>query len=174
MDQLLSRDKDDLKNFIIKNKDLINNFQVEDVFNNLLHRSSILDTHGAFSYICEGWIKLGLNPLEKLDTVPSYYTRHIAASEIIVPSNIKSIDFAAFNNSDLDTLIIDSGVERIASHAFYNCNIKSLIIKSQVIDIDEQAFSVSRIEQLDKPSCVRLPYYCIENNDIREIINRNI
>lgn len=174
MDQLFSRDKDDLKNFIIKNKDLINNFQVEDVFNNLIHRSAIRDTNGAFSYICNSWIKLGLNPLEKLDHVPSYYTRHISASEIIVPSNIKSIDFAAFNNAELDTLIIDAGVKHIASHAFHNCDIKSLIIKSQVIDIDNHAFSISRVEQLDKPSCVHLPYWCIEDSEIKEIINRNI
>lgn len=162
-------DKDNLKNFIKINHDLIDNFQVKRVYNKLL-KSPVEDTIFAFSYICSGWVKQGLNPLEKLDDVPTLYSRYITASKITVPSNINVIKYAAFNDAKLDTLIINKNVKRIENNAFFNCEINSVTIKSSNIEIDDHAFLKANIKQLIIPYNVHLPYFNPKVTNIEKII----
>lgn len=158
-------DKDLLKEYITKNRDLIDNYQVVDVYKNIhgyLGQRGNIDAGGeAFSYICSGWIKCGYNPLEKMEFVPSQYFTHITASKVVIPGNIQSIRSHAFLNAKLDTVTIGPSVRYIADYAFDECDINLVNIESPAIEIDNFAFRHSSIKKIIIPRSAYLhTYWC--------------
>lgn len=152
--------KDLLKKFITKSRDLIANYKVMDVYNTIHAYFDGTDDREsadeAFSFICNGWVKHGHNPLEKMEFVPANYFTYINTPEVVIPWNIYSIHEGAFNNVKFDTVTINEGVRFISTGAFVECEINSIIVKSHIINIESDAFWHSRIRLLQIPRSAHL------------------
>ena len=116
-----------LKFFLEENKDLINNYQFEELYKN----SSINSKD-----ITEILYKAGLDPLHHMKNIPVNFAFNsdFFIGKLIIPGNIKSIGGDAFAyNKNLTKVIIKNGVEKIGLTAFRSCpNLTSILIPKSV------------------------------------------
>ena len=126
-----------IQNFIEENIDLINQDTKEswekiyDDFNSLYT--------GKFTEIM---LESGIDPIEKLDQVPSFYLDNSNIIEYIIPSNIKDIKRCAFQVcQELKNIEISEGVQYISEYVFFQCTkLNKIYLPSSLKYIGDHAF----------------------------------
>lgn len=123
--------KIDLKEFIEKYKNEINNRLFEKIYS--LATTGELDSSDV-GRLTELLYKCKIDPLEYMTKVPIYYSYGSAIKDIKIPDKIISIGKQAFAFcSDLTSVTIPSSVTSIGSSAFRNCSgLTRLTIPSSV------------------------------------------
>lgn len=83
-----------------------------------------------------------INPLDHLDYIPQMYLHSSDIKAFDIPSHIKTIDSAAFAQSDLEgKFIIPNSVETINYRAFRSCiNLEEIHFLDNVAQIESEAF----------------------------------
>lgn len=124
------------ENFIKNNINLINQNAWEELYNKISDGSKIIFTPAQVSDFTITILQCGINPLEYLDYIPSYYLCRVdetqKGKEIIkqfsIPNNIKEINAYAFKeNWVLEKLTIPKSVDYINRDAFTDCeNLKEI------------------------------------------------
>lgn len=131
--------KIDLKEFIEKYKNEINNRLFEKIYS--------LTTAGELGQsdigkLTELFYTCGIDPLEYLKNVPYCYAYGSALKDIKIPDRIISIGKRAFAFcADLTNVVIPDSVNSIYYQAFYSCTeLTSIIIPDSVTSISNEVF----------------------------------
>ena len=131
--------KIDLKEFIEKYKNEINNHLFEKIYS--------LTTAGELGpsdigKLTELFYNCGIDPLEYLKNVPFCYAYGSALKDIKIPDRIISIGKRAFAFcADLTNVVIPDSVNSIYYQAFYSCTeLTSIIIPDSVTSISNEVF----------------------------------
>lgn len=155
---------DELKEFIEKNVDNINNSRFDILYDNALFTLSGSSTN-AVKQLTEVLFKAGINPLLNMKEVPDYFLFLSEVKELEVPDNIEGIGASAFcgcknltkislpkslkyidNNAfalcpQLRVINLPNTLEVIGQYAFQGCSsLKSLRIPKSVRKIEHNAF----------------------------------
>lgn len=87
-------------------------------------------------------LEAGINPLDHLDYIPSRYLHSSDIKYFDIPNHIKTIDSAAFAQSNLEgKFIIPNSVENINYRAFRSCiNLEEVHFLDTVLQIESEAF----------------------------------
>lgn len=147
-----------LKDFIKEHRNLINE-NSEESWNQLYHlilndRQSQVDGFyvGAFTDML---LKAGINPLNKMKSVPSCfaYERFETESPVgLIPDHIIEIQEEAFSGCTFGTLYLPKELLQIRSFAFEVCSIKDLYINDKLLNIDARAFDDADIQHVYFPN----------------------
>ena len=87
-------------------------------------------------------LQANINPIYHMSEIPAIYAEEVAITNLIVPSNVKSISYASFRHSGVETVEFLSGLEAIGEEAFYMChNLIGVTIPSGVRQISKAAFA---------------------------------
>ena len=106
-----------IKEFIIENKDLIE----QDKWVDLYSKAYIGYSLGFVGDLTSTLVDAGINPLDKSPVVPTAYYYQQPIREFVIPKNIRKINSYAFANCiELYKITIPKSVEHIYSKAFYN------------------------------------------------------
>ena len=107
-----------LKEFIIKYKDLINNYGFEELYDK---RNELL--MGDYFVLTLLLNKVGIDPLKYMTYVPAYYMEKFKELTILrIPEGIKTVEAEAFYGcSNLETLYLPLTLQSIESFAFKKC-----------------------------------------------------
>lgn len=116
-----------IKKFLQDNKNLINNYQFEELYeDNFINSKDITEI----------LYKAGLDPLQHMKNIPINFAfnNNFFIGELIIPDNIRFIGEDAFGyNKNLIKIIIKNGVKGIGSTAFRHCsNLTSIFIPKSV------------------------------------------
>ena len=147
-----------LKDFIKEHRNLINE-NSEESWNQLYHlilndRQSSVDGFyvGAFTDML---LKAGINPLNKMKSVPSCFAYERFETEApvgLIPDHIIEIQEEAFSGCTFDTLYLPKELLQIRSFAFEVCSIKDLYINDKLLNIDARAFDDADIQHVYFPN----------------------
>lgn len=74
-----------------------------------------------------------------------------AEFDMALPSSLKYIGYAAFENTSLTTCKLPDGLEHIGYNAFKNCHLKTLTLPQALKHIGEEAFTGTNVERLVIP-----------------------
>jgi len=96
--------------------------------------------------------KVNLNKINTVEEIGAYAFANLDLSdlsELVIPSNIKSIGDYAFANTSIRELKLTEGIERIGKHAFANNRLTTISIPNTVTLVDDYAFYNNQIESID-------------------------
>lgn len=152
------------KQFISENSILIDNFQFDELYEKWMG-TSIFPNAFVLTHL---FLEAGINPLEYMTIIPNSMYAELPIKNLNIPSNITSIEYAAFSYctsltnmmftensklvtigdwafqkcSNLTNIEIPEGVTSIGFHAFYACtSLMSITISDNVTSIGKYAFS---------------------------------
>lgn len=133
----------DLRDFIEKYRDEINNKNFEEVYNKIEQYVHIYTMIGKLTDL---FYKCGIDPLKYMTYVPKYYAFGSSIKTIDIPNNIKSIDRGAFSNCiSLTSVNIPDNVTSIGEEAFRGCaSLTSITIPDSIIQLDNEVFAYCR------------------------------
>lgn len=125
----------ELKDFIIKYEEEINNNEWDKVYDNIP-----TTFRGDLTSIL---LETGINPLPYMNEIPEYFAKGSQVSITQIPENIKSIgDYAFSNCRSLTSITIPNSVKNIRYRTFSDCtNLTSITIPNSVTSIGSSAFS---------------------------------
>ena len=146
----------DLKDFILKHKEDIDNNEWDKVYANM---STVF--RGDLTSVLSG---VSIDPLPYMSKVPEYFAEGSQINITQIPDNIKNIEekafsscknltsitisvtnigYGAFSNcSNLTGVTISNGVKRIGGYVFYKCSsLTGVGIPNSLISIGQSAFS---------------------------------
>lgn len=114
-------------------------------------------------------LNAGIDPLEYLDYVPSWYQYQQTMKYVNIPNHIKQIGYYAYGNcKDLYRITLPNSVKHIEERAFYGCtNLEGIYLPDSVTKIEEEAFA-----QCSKLSAVSLPKNVCKACSISVLPNR--
>lgn len=147
-----------LKDFIKEHRDLINE-NSEESWNQLYHlilngRQSSIDGFYVSAFT-DMLLKVGVNPLNKMKSVPSCFAYQRFATEApvgLIPDHIIEIQEEAFSGCTFGTLYLPKELLQIRSFAFDVCSIKDLYINDKLLHIDTRAFYAADIQHVYFPN----------------------
>lgn len=135
---------DELKEFLIKYSDLIDERLWDAIYYNAGYREAPELTSEDVGHLDHVLRLLGIEVLEEMDNVPSYYMNedsHPTTTHITLPQNIKHINQYAFTFSNLHSINLPEGLESIGRSAFENCmHLSSIHLPSTLTLIEDDAF----------------------------------
>lgn len=129
----------DLKGFIEKYKDEINHRLFKKIYS--LATTGELD-YSDISKLTELFYKCGIDPLQYMAEVPSFYAYGSTLKDVKIPDKITYIGDKAFAFCrNLASVVIPDSVNSIYYQAFYNCTeLTSIIIPDSVTSIGNEVF----------------------------------
>lgn len=84
----------------------------------------------------------GIDPLVNMNKIPENFLRHQKVGSFKVPPHIKSIEYAAFMDTDISMIVLPEGVVEIGDCVFDSCkNLTEVHLPSSLRFIGEFAFS---------------------------------
>lgn len=95
-------------------------------------------------------LKAGINPLKYMDKVPPYYLIESDITEIVLPNNIKKIDYYSFSLCErLSKIYLSNSLITIEEEAFQGCkSLKQIKIPKSVKYIGKSAFEDTGLDQV--------------------------
>lgn len=125
----------EIKEFIEKNIDLIENGEFEELY-------QVLNDRHKAPNLTETLLGADINPARYLKEIPPYYLEGTKIKSYTVPDNIASIGDYAFRGCDeLTDITIGNNVKYIGRDVFYMCrNLAKVIIPEGVNYIGKEAF----------------------------------
>ena len=113
-----------LKEFIEKYRDKINNKKFEEVYGSADYKIS----YENIGKLTDLFYKFEVDPLKYMSKVPITYAYRSSIKSIVIPSNIVSIGNGAFKDcTSLTSVTIGDGVTNMGAYAFYGCiSLKSI------------------------------------------------
>lgn len=110
----------------------------------------------------------GIDPLESLDYVPSWYQYQPAIKYVNIPNHIKRVDYYAYGNcEELYRVTLPNSIKHIGERAFYGCTkLEGIYLPDSVTNIEEEAFAYCK-----KLSAVSLPKDICKDCDIPVLPN---
>lgn len=122
-----------------------------------------------------------LSLLEKIPegivSIGNYAFSKTEIHEVLLPSNLKKLGFAAFSQSiNMKKIEIPGSIKTVAPHSFYGCeNLENVIVQSGVKIIGEQAFANCHdLQNVIIPSSIEEIHYAAFAKDIDSKIKSNI
>jgi hypothetical protein len=96
----------------------------------------------------------GIDPLESLDYVPSWYQHQQDIKYVNIPNHIKRVGYCAYRNCEgLYRVTLPNSVKHIEERAFYGCtNLEGIYLPDSVTNIEAEVFA-----HCSKLSAVSLP-----------------
>lgn len=124
--------------FINKYKEDINDLAFEKLY--MLMENNMNEIH-TVSEFTETFLNIGINPLEYMSFVPSFYLDDINFREIVkVPKNIQKIDNMGFAFSGITEVELHKDCE-LSPASFYRAyNLKSITIPYIMNEVPEECF----------------------------------
>ena len=128
----------EIKKFILDNRDLINCNKWEEVYDRLL-TSGLSRIVGQFTSIMH---KCGIHPEYHMQKLPNVFLSGNDIQTFVIPKNIKTIGNFAFHNcSSLTSITIPNSVTTIGGYAFAGCSsLTSVVIPDSITSIGDYAF----------------------------------
>ena len=144
----------DLKQFLEKNIELIENNKFDELYENAtdLYFSQTIGT------LTRTLLKAEINPIEYLSGIPYCYLYGDSnITQFVIPENIKFIDSCAFCNcSQLHDVIFGKDVSVIYYGAFEGCTeLTNVTLNEGLLEIGQYSFRNTNIEKLRLPSTLR-------------------
>lgn len=128
--------REDIKHFIERNIDLIDNGKFKTVYKELRKLSVMYS--GEFTKIL---LDAGINPAKYMDELPEGYLVGAKCTSYEIPENITSIGGSAFAYTQLKSVVIPKRVEHLNPHVFENCgNLEKVVLPDNLITIGDYAF----------------------------------
>lgn len=156
--------------FIVNNRYLIDKNNFDELFEKAENQIPYY-TQDLYKFFYKRYPEL----LFSITKIPYSMFRYSNIDDIEIPSNIKIIDFKAFEKSDIHRITFNEGLTTINSEAFYGCeslqnvklpnsleilgrstfarcnNLKSISIGDNVKEIKSTTFEASGIEEIELP-----------------------
>ena len=132
---------DELKEFILKHSNLINENNFTQLYNEA--KKAFQTPNLLCPKLTEILLEAGINPLQYMDRIPQYYLAYSDISFINIPDHIKYISNSAFDGChNLKKIEIPESVVSIGDDAFMDCDsLTSIIIPSNVSSIGSGVFN---------------------------------
>lgn len=149
---------DELKAYLssskIKNAVDLHNFKY--IYEDMMHKDELTTTD--IRDFTKLLLKLGVNPLDYMNYVPSYFLSSNDITEFTIPDGITHIGEEAFYGcTALTTINIPDSVVEIHNSAFMNCTkLTNVQLPKNITYIDNRAFQgCSSLEHLEIPKKVK-------------------
>lgn len=133
--------------FIRDNKDLIENYKFDLLYDNIYTVVFTPDSQMDFtSMLTDILTEIDINPLEHMTEVPkNYIPRNRQLKNIFIPNNITSIGARAFYRClHLEKVDFPEGLTHIRSYAFDSCGLRNIYFPDSLEEIGRKAFSYNR------------------------------
>lgn len=109
-----------IQEFIENNIQLIDNNEYQKLYT-LIHDASVYAAD--ISKLTHILLESGINPLEYMSTMPTYYSAYLSIDSVDIPSNIVYIEESAFEYCDkLTSVVLPQSVKTIDEFVFYSCS----------------------------------------------------
>ena len=161
--------REDIKHFIERNIDLIDNGKFKTVYKELRKLSVMYS--GEFTKIL---LDAGINPAKYMNELPEGYLVGAKCTSYEIPENITSIGGSAFAYTQLKSVVIPKRVEHLNLHIFENCgNLEKVVLPDNLITIGDYAFfGCIRLTDIEIPGKVtwigdKVFYGCSDLNSIK-------
>ena len=123
----------EIVNFIRSNTKLLNRENLDDFY------EAFSNSMGPFyvaSDLTEAFLELGIDPMVRLENIPTHYYWCVEREYINISTTIKSISEEGLARTKLESIVIPENVEEIHRRAFqFNDRLTELIIESPKIKI---------------------------------------
>lgn len=153
----------ELKQFIIDNKELIDESKFDTLYRRLNNHLDIYSAEdiGKFTTIL---YSAGINPLKDMEIIPSYFLSFTTIKDFTIPKNIVSTNPLAFYNSSLEYINL-SRLDKLGRSTFFNCeNLKKVTLPKSLYYLGENCFS--KCKNLEKvifdTSIDLIPPHCFQ------------
>ena len=135
LDETIKEEKWFLKDIIIEFEEELNNKAFDVIYDNI----NGMHLKAAFTALL---LKNNINPLEYMDEVPVYFAYELDIKEFVIPNNITTISYGAFEGcSSLTSITIPDSVTSIDDYAFSKCSsLAEITIPDSVTSIYDHAF----------------------------------
>ena len=116
LDEAIRENKEDLKKLIQKYEEELNNNDFSAIYNSIDMQYLVPP---AFTALL---LKNNINPLEYMNEVPNSFAKALDIEKFIIPANVTSIGYWAFEDCvNLSSIEIPKSVIIIGGSAFHNC-----------------------------------------------------
>ena len=129
----------ELKKFIIDNKELIDEGEFNTLYRKLNNHLDIYSAEdiGKFTTIL---YKAGIDPLKDMEHIPSYFLSFTDIKNFTIPKNILITHPSAFYKSNLEHIYL-SNIGKLGVRTFDNCeNLKEITLPPSLYSIEEECF----------------------------------
>lgn len=103
--------------------------------------------------------KTSINILKYMSTIPKGFLKGATGvSSIVIPGNIKTIEFGAFTESSIETVQMESGVKTLGKSCFQNCkNLRAIDLSDTIKSIPAYCFSgCENLEKVFLPDSIEI------------------
>ena len=134
LDEAIKENKEDLKIFISKYEEELNNNDFETIYrmnNTVVNRA-----------VTALLLKININPLKYMDYIPMGFAAGLNIEKFIIPANVTSIGYWAFEDCvNLSSITIPDSVTSIYPDTFHGCSsLTKITIPNSVTSIGYTAF----------------------------------
>ena len=153
LDGVIQDNKEFLKELITKFEKELNSRDFETIYKDISSRHDYIFTISFTALL----LKNNINPLKYMDEVPDCFAKALDIKKFIIPANVTSIGYWAFEDCvNLSSIEVPDSVTIISGSAFWGCkSLSSIEIPKSVTIIGENAFyNCSRLAEITIPSSV--------------------